>query len=261
MSSEKWTKEQITVALWLYNQIAFGKINNGHKDIIRIALIIGRSSSALSMKMCNLASFDPELTRRGVKGLTSASRLDKVVWDEYYNQFDRLAFDGVRLIADFSKIQIEDTGEICDIDFSNLPKGLEKEVVVKQRVNQYVFRKSILNQYNRQCCITGLNNPTLLEACHIMKWSDNENMRLHPTNGLCLNTLFHKSYDNNLIGISPDYVVDISDQLLEKAQNNEMIQSLFAHFNHRSITLPKVFFPDKENLYFRYQEYLQVKDM
>lgn len=250
-----WTKEQTIVAMWLYNQTAFGKISHTNKDIIRISRIIGRTPSALSMKMCNLASFDPELTSRGVKGLTGASIMDKMVWDEYYNQRDRLAFDGVKLIANFSKNKIEDTGEICDIDFSNLPKGMEKEVVVKQRINQYVFRKAVLNLYNKQCCITGLNIPTLLEACHIVKWSENEEKRINPTNGLCLNSLFHDAYDSNLIGISPDYVIDISESLLEKTCNNEMIQSLFAHYNHRTITLPEFYLPDKESLDIKYQEY------
>lgn len=250
--NKNWTKEQTIVALWLYNQMPFGKINSTNPEIIRIANIIERTPSALSMKMCNLASFDPILSKRGVRGLSAASKMDHLVWEEYFNQWEKLAYDNAKILAKYTNKEIETS---LAIDLTDLPEGRERETIVKQRINQSFFRSAILSSYNNQCCITGLKVSTLLEACHIIKWSDDVSKRTDPHNGLCMNTLFHSAYDSNLIGISPDYVVDISEKLLANMANNAPFELFFNNYNHQKITLPDRYLPEKENLDIRYQEY------
>ncbi|MBQ9417737.1 MAG: HNH endonuclease, partial [Bacteroidales bacterium] len=67
--------------------------------------------------------------------------------------------------------------------------------IVKQRINQSFFRTAVLTSYNNRCCITGLSRKELLEASHIVDWSKDIENRLNPSNGLCLNILFHRAYD------------------------------------------------------------------
>ena len=51
------------------------------------------------MKIGNFGSFDETLKKQGIVGLTNASRLDKVIWDEFNGRWDELAFESERLIA------------------------------------------------------------------------------------------------------------------------------------------------------------------
>ena len=78
-----WTREEILVAMALYHQIPFGKIGRNNPEIISLAKVLGRTPSALAMKMCNLASFDQTLRDRNVNGLSNGSKLDKEIWQEF----------------------------------------------------------------------------------------------------------------------------------------------------------------------------------
>ncbi len=94
-------------------------------------------------------------------------------------------------------------------------KGLSRETVIKQRVNQNVFRNMVLNNYDFRCAITGINVPELPIASHIIPWAENEENRLNPENGICLSPLYDKAFDKGFIGISPEYRVLISKDLKE----------------------------------------------
>ena len=58
--------------------------------------------------------------------------------------------------------------------------------MVKQRVNQWFFRRAVLAAYGARCCITGLDVPQLLVAGHIAPWSKDKQNRVNPQNGICL---------------------------------------------------------------------------
>ena len=55
------------------------------------------------------------------------------------------------------------TTELVDEDTIKIPKGKTKETVVKTRINQFFFRKTVLASYGA-CCITGIPTPELLVA-------------------------------------------------------------------------------------------------
>ena len=91
---------------------------------------------------------------------------------------------------------------------------IERESIVKVRVNQYFFRKTILAAYNNTCCITGINKPELLIASHIIPWSENEELSVNPLNGLCLNAIHDKAFDCGLIAIRTDLMIILCYYLL-----------------------------------------------
>ena len=148
MTIDRWTKEQTIVAFNLYCKIPFQKASSTNPDIVHIAKIIGRSPNSVKMKIGNFGSFDPELKKKGIVGLANASALDKEVWDEFNDDWERLAFESEKLIAEFSKQEI---AESSGIDLSNLPIGKNKERVVKTRINQNFFRQTILSAYDSTC--------------------------------------------------------------------------------------------------------------
>lgn len=95
------------------------------------------------MKIGNFGSFDETLKKQGIVGLTNASRLDKVIWDEFNGRWDELAFESERLIALRLGKDIE-----AEQEESSIPLGAVREVTIKQRVNQSFFRKAVLTAYN-----------------------------------------------------------------------------------------------------------------
>lgn len=140
------------------------------------------------------------------------------------------------------------------IDIENIPKeGLERERMVKIRLNQSIFRTVILATYNYQCCITGITNTELIVASHIMPWSKDEKNRLNPMNGLALNALHDKAFENGLLAIDEDYKIVISSKL--KSTNVDAITQLFTGYQGKSIILPDKFLPSKEFLKVRYDKF------
>lgn len=242
-----WTEEQITVVLYEYCRRPFGQFSASKDFVQRLGKLIGRSADAVVRKVGNLASFDPKMKQRGVMGLVHTSKLDGVVWEKYYGNWEQLTFDAELLLARFGRKNLE---ESLEIDLNNLPKGEERISEIKRRINQDFFRKTVLASYNQRCCITGINNPALLQASHIVDWSQDEKNRTNPENGLCLNPLFHKAYDENLIGISPDYSIVVSDEFFGKKLSDvdDKVKEYIVGLNNKKIILPRRFYPDRDLL-------------
>lgn len=243
MPRDNWTREQSIVVFNLYCRIPFGKAHHSNPEVIKIANIIGRSPGAVARKLGNFGSLDPKLKSRGVGGLPNRSHLDEEIWNEFTSNWEDLAYESMRIIANLSNKRIE---EVAEIDTSELPLGKEREVIVKIRINQSFFRSSILASYNYTCCITGIQKNELLIAGHIKPWKVDEKNRLNPQNGIAINGLHDKAFETGLITITPDFIIKISSLL--KKQKTEAIQNYFLKYDNQSIILPSKFLPDKEFL-------------
>lgn len=165
MAKNNWTREETIVAFNVYCKVPFKKSSKSNPTVIKYAKIIGRSPSALNMKIGNFGRLDPELKKQGITGLINGSKLEEVVWNEFNGNWDNLAFESEELIAKFQNKKIN---ELVIDDF---PKGKERKSNVKTRVNQSFFRSAILSSNNLKCCITGLSIPDFLVASHIIPWS------------------------------------------------------------------------------------------
>ncbi len=208
--------------------------------------MIERTPSAVAFKLGNFGSFDETLKKKGISGLPNASKLDKQIWDEFHNDWEKLAYESELLIAKFSNREIE---EISEIDLSNIPVGRERESLVKTRINQSFFRSVILSSYNSTCCITGLNIPDFLVASHIIPWKKDEKNRLNPQNGLCLNSIHDRAFDKGYITVTPDYKVKVS-KWFEKFESKNIINEFFLKYENQPIILPDKFPPNEEFLKF-----------
>ena len=250
-----WTREQTIIAFNVYCKIPFRSSSSRHPDVIRHAKIIGRSPSALNMKIGNFGRLDPQLKKRGITGLSHGSKLEKQIWDEFHGNWERLAYESELLIAQFQNKRIT---ELPDVDFSNMPQGEDRERVVKARVNQSFFRSMILSSYNQKCCITGLPLPELLVASHIIPWSVNKHHRLDPSNGLCLDALHDRAFDKGLITVSPEYKVIVSSAVLN-LDATDVVRDYFIKFNNTEIIMPDKFHPKKEFLRYHNENIFQHK--
>lgn len=246
--SNNWTREETIVAFNVYCKIPFKNSSKTNPTIIKYANIIGRSPSALNMKVGNFGRLDPELKKQGIVGLGNGSKLDEIVWNEFQGNWDKLAFESELLIAKFQNKKIEETIDTENYEF---PVGMERETLIKQRVNQSFFRSTILSSYNLKCCITGLSIPDFLVASHIVPWKIDEINRLNPRNGLCLNSIHDKAFDRGFITVTPDYKVKIS-KYFDGFKKDIAVPEFFLKYENQSIILPDKFLPSKEFLDWHY---------
>lgn len=239
-----WTREESILAINLYCKLPFGRLHRSNPQVIHLAELIGRTPSSIAYKLVNFASLDPSLQARGIKGASNSNKLDKLIWDEFYNNWEELPYESEKLLSKFENKTIE---ELNNIDINNLPKGKTREQVVKVRVNQSFFRSSILASYNSTCCITGINQSELLIAGHIKPWSSDEQNRLNPRNGIAINALHDKAFETGLITITPDYKIKVSNVLF-KQKKSDSLEKYFFQYDNKDILLPSKFLPDVEFL-------------
>ena len=243
--SNNWTREETIIAFNVYCKIPFKSSSKTHPTIIEYANIIGRSPSALNMKVGNFGRLDPKLKKQGITGLVNGAKLEEDVWNEFNGNWDELAFESETLIAKFQNKSIE------GINLDELPKGGDRETVVKTRVNQSFFRSTILSSYNSKCCITGLSIADFLVASHIKPWSIDKENRTNPHNGLCLNSFHDKAFDKGYITVIPDYKVLLS-KYFDDYLDDTAINVFFKKYQNHPITLPDRFLPSKVFLDFHY---------
>ncbi len=231
----RWTRNEILLALDLYIHTPFGRQHQGYRPIIELASRIGRTPSAVAMKLNNLTSLDPAEKVRGIKGLGNASRLDSEIWKEYSRNPGAIALEIERLI----KPRGEQGEE------KELPT--ETEAVRKVRMQQNFFRRVVLNTYESRCCVTGLPVPELLRASHIVPWSRSEKERLNPRNGLCLAATFDAAFDRGLIWFDNEFRLRLTTRLTEFASDSAT-KDIFFRREGRQLRLPDKNLPDPELL-------------
>lgn len=220
MSSNRWTKEQLKLAFNLYCQLPFGKLHSRNPEIAELANLIGRTPSAVAMKLVNFASLDPAITNTGRSGLGNASALDREVWEEFHANWEKLALEcallNQRLRTEHAEPVTEpETDEAFDLnDFT----GDTRQVLTEQRIKQNFFRRAVLASYRGRCCMSGLSEPRLLIASHIVPWSKDKANRLNPSNGLCLSALHDKAFDCGLITLDENFCITVSDELRRKKE-------------------------------------------
>lgn len=246
MSRRNWTKDELILAFNLYLKLPFGKMHSRTPEIIHLANIIGRTPGSVAIRLTNFAHIDPYHRQRGVTGMSGGRKQVEPIWDEFFNDKEKLLFESERILAEKENTTIEAKfAEILD-DIKDL-KGETKTREVKTRVNQDVFRQIVIANYSSKCAITGIDIPGLLVASHIIPWSKNENERLNPENGICLSALYDKAFDKGLIGLNEQFEVLISSHL-KKKQKNDYYDRYFAHIERGKIILPQKYLPKKEFL-------------
>ncbi|TSA26087.1 HNH endonuclease [bacterium] len=250
MPKRNWSRDELIVTFNLYCKLPFSKIHYTNPKIKELSNLIGRTPSAVALKLVNFARLDPELQKRNISGMKHGSKGEKIIWNEFHNNWEELSYESELLFAQFKNETIEKTADIETEDLP--PEGKERESLVKTRVNQSFFRKTILASYDNRCCITGISIPELLIASHIVPWSVDEKNRMNPKNGLCLNALHDKAFDIGFITVTPDYIIKISEELIQSIKTQ--IDVYFIPFHNSKITLPQSFLPDQEFLDYHYTE-------
>ena len=132
---------------------------------------------------------------------------------------------------------------------------IEQRYAVREtrlRMHQGRFRGAVLLAYDDQCTICRLKEIVLLDAAHITADSAPDGKPLI-SNGLSMCSIHHRAYDQNLVGVSPDFEVRVSQRLLEE-EDGPMLE-LLKGFDRAKIRLPvrRKNHPDRERLAARFE--------
>lgn len=233
-SGKVWSRDETIIALGLYFQLPYGKMDARTPEIISLAKQMGRPPASLSMKLNNLAHIDPTLKKRGIAALAHGAKQERQIWDEFANDQERLSFEYYRLTKGLrSAYRTYDDEEI------KTPPGMDGVRLSRYRINQSFFRSSVLSAYDGKCCITGIANAKLLRASHIKPWAscDNGNERTETQNGLCLNALHDCAFDRGLITLDDDCRLVLSPSVKD-TMPQDVYEDLFVRYEGRQITLP-----------------------
>jgi putative restriction endonuclease len=148
-------------------------------------------------------------------------------------------------------------GPLDERDPSPLEDPLERRYGVREarvRLHQARFRGRVLVAYSSKCTICRLKEGRLLDAAHIV--GDLEG-RGDPNveNGLSLCSIHHRAFDQDLVGIAPDYRVHISRRLLDD-EDGPMLE-LLKTFHEQPIELPsrQSWRPNPERLALRFHRF------
>ncbi len=202
----------------------------------------------MSWKLANFARLDPALKKRRITGASHGAVADMGIWNEFSNDWEKLAFESERLLVQFTG----HLSEYFDVD-PVFPEGTTRETIIRARVNQGFFRAAVLAAYGVRCCITGLAVPQLLAASHIVPWSVDATIRTNPRNGLCLNSIHDRAFDCGLLTVTPELKVRISSRIRMRPTDTAAREFL-QRYDNATVSAPRRFTPESEFLRYHNQK-------
>jgi len=242
---KRWSEDETILALYLYFQLPFGKLDQRNREVRALAIALGRTSSSVAMKLVNFASLDPKITESGRKGLSGASRLDRAMYAQFGLDWDSLVTRAQSLWARQVEPNISaspDEDQPVDAWFEPYEGPTTTESLVTLRRGQDFFRRAVRANYLDVCCITGIADPRLLVASHIKPWGVDKENRHNPANGLLLSGTLDRAFDCGLITVNRNLCVMVSKQL--QASKSRETTAYFRQFENLRLRSAKRFDPD-----------------
>jgi len=147
------------------------------------------------------------------------------------------------------------TGQSIGRDDSTTARRTYITSLVKIRLHQRAFRERVLEAYQRQCAFCRLKHEELLDAAHIVADSHPEGEPA-VTNGLALCTLHHSAFDSFFIGLRPDYVLEVREDIRREKDGPTLLHAIQG-MHGQGIVLPRHAHlrPDPRLLQVRYDEF------
>jgi HNH endonuclease len=105
----------------------------------------------------------------------------------------------------------EDVSEILNSPLSDT----EKATLIRARLGQAKFRKSLLALWRNRCAVSGCSIPVMLRASHIKPWREcsNSEERRDADNGLLLSANLDALFDEGLIGFDSQGKMIVSEKI------------------------------------------------
>lgn len=141
---------------------------------------------------------------------------------------------------------------------SPVESELRRYLVVERtvRLHQARFAATVMKAYRIQCSVCRLGHRELLDAAHITPDSEDGGAPV-VSNGIALCKIHHAAYDRNILGIRPDYTVEIHSRLLHEIDGPMLLHGLQDHHGAKLMRIPTRVAdrPDPERLQARWERF------
>ena len=146
------------------------------------------------------------------------------------------------------------------LDTVEEPNELERKYATRQmiqRLHQGTFRERVLEAYREYCAICNLKHRELLDAAHIIP--DNLGGKPVVPNGLSLCKIHHAAFDQNIIGVTPDYKIHVREDILHEI-DGPMLKHGIQEMHGNKLILPRSFTsrPNRDWLEERYEIFKKI---
>jgi len=146
------------------------------------------------------------------------------------------------------KVEVEDSSYIGSDWQSEIPSNVISDppaegrrayltAEVRHRLHQRGFREKVLNAYREQCAFCRLRHLELLDAAHIIPDGEPDGEPV-VHNGISLCKLHHAAFDRLLLGVRPDYVIEVREDILRE-KDGPMLQHGLQGLHQNLIILPR----------------------
>lgn len=85
----------------------------------------------------------------------------------------------------------------------------DSTATIKRGSAQKAFAGAVKANYGYQCAITGIVTKDFLVASRIVPWSEDQSIRLDPSNGICLSLLVDRAFEKGHLSIADDLTIGI----------------------------------------------------
>lgn len=165
------------------------------------------------------------------------------------------------------KIAVDDALPSFDYSATNISRQIAEvsdarhaylTSTVKVRLQQRSFREKVLDAYRSQCAFCRLKHRELLDAAHIIPDNQPEG-KSTIQNGLSLCKLHHAAYDTFIIGVTPDFIIHVREDILEE-EDGPVLQHGLKGLHKTKLILPslKSNYPSRDALEWRYSRFTRA---
>lgn len=157
--------------------------------------------------------------------------------------------------------------DLASVDWSTDSRKLAEETnarrayltaTIKVRVHQRSFRERVIAAYRSQCSFCRLRHIELLDAAHIISDSAPSGEPV-VTNGIALCKLHHAAFDSLILGVTPDYIIQVRQDVLEE-EDGPVLQHGLKDLHKTKLVLPNSQdqWPSREALEWRYSRFTNI---
>lgn len=207
----------------------------------------------------NLTNFKPFSPKVNFKDVIAAR---KPQLEQYYEKNKTLGREKANIFyaRQSGRIQCLNGAYLSDIDDELLtilfdhedvipaPIGTQNVIPIKTRTQIATIRarvghsdwaKKVKGLYYNRCCFPGCTvmDSRFLTAAHIARWTDNEELRGHPGNGLCLCPLHDKAFEVGIFTLDNRFQVFVNPE--ERDAESPFLQELYLQHG-KEITLSEI---------------------
>ncbi len=150
---------------------------------------------------------------------------DYLLW--YIQEYERIYDVAPEAVDAGSLIDAKPEDERAFIDSGENVASITRRhtlVDVVRHFRDARFRPLVLRAYSYRCCLTGVAL-RLVDAAHIVPVSEPTSTD-EPKNGIALNPLLHRAYDNGLLGLLPRGRTALNERLIKDLSEKKLAAGL-----------------------------------